>query len=84
MERLAIDVLGPLPLSDSGNRYILIAADYFTKWPEAYPLPNQEATTVAEVLVCEFVCCFGTPLLLHSDQGPLSGFSSHKLMSICN
>ena len=31
MERLAIDVLGPLPQSDNGNRYILIAADYFSK-----------------------------------------------------
>ena len=55
MERLAIDVLGPLPQSDEGNRFILIAADHFSKWVEAYALPNQEATTVAEVLVKEFV-----------------------------
>ena len=69
MERLAIDVLGPLPLSSRGNKYILIAADYFTKWVEAYPLANQEAVTVAEVLIREFVSRFGVPLILHSDQG---------------
>ena len=46
MERLALDVLGPLSITDNGNKYLLIVADYFTKWPEAYPLPNQEATTV--------------------------------------
>ena len=69
MERLAIDVLGPLPLSSQGNKYILIAADYFTKWVEAYPLANQEAVTVAEVLIREFVSRFGVPLILHSDQG---------------
>ena len=56
LERVAIDVIGPLPESEKGNKYLLIAIDYFTKWPEAYPLPDQEATTVAEVLVREFIC----------------------------
>ena len=55
MERVAIDVLGPLPTSEDGNEYSLIAADYFTKWVEGYALPNQEAVTVADVLVKEFV-----------------------------
>ncbi|XP_045122665.1 uncharacterized protein LOC123511108 [Portunus trituberculatus] len=43
--------------------------DYFTKWPEAYALPNHEAETVAEVLVSEFFACFDVPAELHSDQG---------------
>ena len=58
---IALDILGPLPLSNKGNKYILVVSDYFTKWPEAYSLPNQEATIVAEVLVKEFVSCFGVP-----------------------
>ena len=48
---------------------IYVVSDYFTKWPEAYPLSNQEATTVAQVLVKEFVSRFGVPKELHSDQG---------------
>ncbi len=48
---------------------MLIVQDYFTKWVEAYALPNQEAVTVAEVLVREFVSRFGVPMILHSDQG---------------
>ena len=54
---------------DHSNKYLLIAMDYFSKWPEAYPLPNQEAITVAKVLVNEFFCRFGITLELHSDQG---------------
>ncbi|GFT15457.1 uncharacterized protein TNCV_3264721 [Trichonephila clavipes] len=42
---------GPLPRSSDGNNNILVVMDYFTKLPEAYPTPNQEASTVAEVLV---------------------------------
>jgi hypothetical protein len=43
--------------------------DYFTKWPEAYAIPNQEAATVVEALVTNFFCRFGVPRELHSDQG---------------
>jgi hypothetical protein len=32
--------------------------DYFTKWAEAYAIPNQEASTVAEAQVTNFVCRF--------------------------
>jgi hypothetical protein len=37
---------------------------YLTKWPEAYAIPNQEASTVAEVLVTNFFCRFGIPHIL--------------------
>ena len=69
MERIAVDILGPLPLSNKGNRYLLVATDYFTRWPEAYPIPNQEATTVARCLVEEFFSRYGVPFDVHSDQG---------------
>ena len=55
MERLAMDILGPLPLTPRGNRFVLVVTDYFTKWTESYAIPNQEASTVAEKLVSEFV-----------------------------
>jgi hypothetical protein len=34
-ERIAIDIPGPFPESDRGNRHLLVAMVYFTKWPEA-------------------------------------------------
>jgi hypothetical protein len=47
-ERLAIDVTWTFPRSDQGNSNHLIAMDYFTKWPEAYAVSNQEASTMAK------------------------------------
>ena len=69
LERVALDILGPLPDSDRGNKYVLIIGDYFSKWTEAYAIPNQEAMTVARVLVEEFMARFGIPRQIHSDQG---------------
>lgn len=65
--RIAIDITGPFPVTESGNRYLLVAMDYFSKWPEVYPIPNQEAATVVDVLVENLVCRFGVPRELHSD-----------------
>ena len=55
MERVAIYILGPLPLSKSGKRYILVMADCFIKCTESMAIPNQEAKTVAEAFVNHFV-----------------------------
>ena len=81
MERIALYVLGPLPTTESGNKYILVIVDYFTKWVEAFPLPNQGAKTVADKLVNEVVCRFGIPLIIHSDQG--RNFESALFTEMC-
>ena len=44
-----MDVLGPLPETEQQNKYLLIVADYFTKWTEAFPIRDQEATIVADM-----------------------------------
>ncbi|GFW85612.1 retrovirus-related Pol polyprotein from transposon 412 [Trichonephila clavipes] len=49
-EQMAFDILGPLPRSSDENN-ILVVIDFFTKWPEAFPIPYQKASTVAETLM---------------------------------
>ncbi|KAL9967721.1 hypothetical protein ACROYT_G026010 [Oculina patagonica] len=81
MERLAMDILGPLSQTPRGNRFVLVVTDYFSKWTESYAVPNQEAVTVAEKLVSEFVCRFGVPREIHSDQG--INFESKVMAEVC-
>ena len=59
MSRIGIDIQGPFPKSKSGNTVILVIEDYFSKWVEAVPLPNQEAVTVAKALTERWICARG-------------------------
>ena len=81
MQTVAVDIMGPLPESPSGNLYVLVAGDYFTRYMEVYPIPNQEAVTVAKKLIDELFLRFSTPEQLHSDQG--RQFESDLIAEIC-
>ena len=54
LQMVAIDIMGPFPKSAAGNTHILVASDYFTRWVEAYAIPNLKATTVARKLTNGF------------------------------
>ena len=81
MVAVTVDILGPLPQTPSGNKYVLVAGDYFTKWIEAYAIPNQEAITIAQKLLDEMFCRFSLPEKLHSDQG--RQFESEIVKQLC-
>lgn len=50
-ERIALDIAGPFPRSDSGNSYLLVIGDYFAKLMEIFPLRNIKVVTVAKCVV---------------------------------
>ena len=81
LDRVGIDILGPLPISNRGNDYILVIGDYFSRWMESYAINGQTAETVANTLVHEFVCRYGAPLEIHSDQG--RAFESVLFQQVC-
>ena len=81
MDRVAMDIIGPLPKTQQGNKYILVIGDHFTRWMEAFAIGDQTSHTIAGKLVKEFMCRFGIPLDIHTDQG--KNFDSQLVHDIC-
>ena len=80
-EKVSWDIMGPLPPSESGNKYILVVTDLFTKWVEAFPIHDTTSSTLATVLVDQFITRYGVPVVLHSDQG--ANLCSEVIKAIC-
>lgn len=80
-ERIAIDIVGPLPLTESGNKFILTLQDDLTRFCLAEPIPNHEALTVAKVLT-KFFVQFGIPKTFLTDQG--ADFMSELMKNLSN
>ncbi|CAC5378633.1 unnamed protein product [Mytilus coruscus] len=70
LDRIAIDIIGPLPITTGGNEYIMVVEDYFTKWTESYAIPNHQLLQ------------FGCPFQIHTDQG--REFKSGLFAAICD
>ena len=68
MSRVAVDLIGPLPRSDKGNKYILTLVDYATRFPEAKALSGITAEQVSEAFL-EIFSRLGIPKEIISDQG---------------
>ena len=81
MDRIACDIMGPVDTSENGNSFILVVCDYFSKYTEAYAIPDMTAQTCADKLVTEWICRFGCPVVLHSDQGRM--FEAELFKEMC-
>ena len=81
LQRLAVDVVGPLPRTRAGNRYILTMIDPFSRWAEVAALKDHTAKTVASAILHHWVSRFGTPQEILSDQGP--EFESALMRHFC-
>ena len=76
---IAVDILEVLLYTNS-NHYLPVLPDYFTKWCDAIPLPDQMAALITRELV-KILSIYGHPEILHSDQGP--NFESSILAQHC-
>lgn len=80
-EVIAADLVGPLPISESRNVYILSVMDHFSRYCEFIPLPDQTAESVARALVQRLITKFGVPKALITDQG--ANFTSELISQLC-
>lgn len=81
MERVGIDVIGPLIESEEGNKYIVIAIDYLTKFIFLHALKEKSATEIALFVFEDIILEHGCPNILLSDNG--REFKNEIIESLC-
>ena len=78
---IGVDVMD-LPITEDGNKHVVVFQDYFTKWPMVYPVPDQKTTRLVELLTKEIIPFFGVPeALLSADRG--TNLLSHLMTDVC-
>jgi transposase InsO family protein len=81
MESVAMDILGPLPRTKHGNRFLLVIADRFTKVTITVPLRTVTALAVAKAFCDRWVYVYGPPISLLTDNGPQ--FTAKFFQAVC-
>jgi hypothetical protein len=79
--RWSCDLAGPLPLTKSGNQYVFIAIEHFSKHIEVAAIPNKEAETTRAVFLSLVLCRFGACAEVVTDQGTEWQGAFHELLS---
>ncbi len=81
-QRVHADLFGPLLKTASGNTWILVVTDAFTKFTRAIALPNKEAKTVASAIFNAWISLFGPMAILITDNG--KEFSNALNKELCS
>ncbi|KMQ85388.1 reverse ribonuclease integrase, partial [Lasius niger] len=68
-EQVTIDLVGPLPRSKTGNTWLLVMQDRFTKWAELAPLRQATAPSVTKAVTERIILRHGRPESILSDNG---------------
>lgn len=78
---ISLDFIGPLPRSRSGNQYVLVVNDYFTKFAVLFPSRSATARSLTKQVEEGIFLMFGAPQFLMCDQG--SQMKSKEFKALC-
>jgi hypothetical protein len=67
--RIPMDITRPLPETKSGNKYIMVAIDHYSKWCEAKAVADHGAKTVTIFLEDDIICKYGVPKFVLTNNG---------------
>ena len=68
-DKIAIDLVTECETSTSGNKHIFTIINHLTIWPEAFPIPDKSADTIAATFINEYLPVHMCPLYILSDNG---------------
>ena len=71
-DKIAINLVMECETSTSGNKHILTIIDHLTRWPEAFPIPDKSADTIAATFINEYLPVHMCPQYILSDNGTRS------------
>lgn len=81
-DKVSMDVVGPLPITSRNNSYILTIQDLLTKYSIATPMETADSFSIADAFIKDFVCIYGAPRALLTDQAPT--FFTSLMKAIAN
>lgn len=77
---IGVDIM-ELPITENGNKYVIVFQDFLTKWPMVFAAPDQKSVRIVRLLAEEVVPLFGVPDALLSDRG--TNLLSHLMRDVC-
>ena len=80
LDVVSLDVVGPLPVTERGNKFLLTFVDHFTRFREAIPIAKQDTNTTAREFVMK-ITQFGVPKKFLTARG--ANFTSALIKEMC-
>jgi len=69
-----------LPVTEQGNKHIVVVQDYFTKWPKVFAVPDQKTVRIVELLTKEVIPFCGVPEAVLTDRS--TNLLSHLMLDV--